>query len=163
MLVGMHGYVAGDVVKDVGLGQIVQLIGAPDGNGGGEFAIAQAVKEEKRGDVSADCFCLEARQRLKKSVDIFEAWDTVRIQAERTNAFQKVWIGVALPAGEHPLVQLVPGSVVLFRVELVGLRDVELSIALGLLDKRRLSGGEAGRGDRCRVPMHNCSHSHGTS
>src|ERR1022692_4373416 len=32
-LVGVHGYVSGDVVKDIGLWQIIQLVGAADCDG----------------------------------------------------------------------------------------------------------------------------------
>jgi len=39
--------VAGDVVEDVGLGQIVELVGGPDRDGGGELAAAQAVEEQE--------------------------------------------------------------------------------------------------------------------
>ena len=153
MLVRMHGDVAGDVVKNIGLRQIIQLIGAADGDGGGEFAIAKAIKEKEGGNVAAHGLGLEAGQRAKKTVDVFEARYAVRIQAERSDAFQKMRIGVALPARHHALVELPPGLMVFFRIKLVGLRlrDVEFPIALGLLDKRRLGGGEAGRdGDRGR-------------
>ncbi len=45
VLVGVHGDVAGHVVEDIGLGKIVQAVASPDGNGCGEFAVAQAVEE----------------------------------------------------------------------------------------------------------------------
>lgn len=42
--VGVHGNVPGDVVKDVGLGQVVEAGGFADG-GGGELAVAKTVEE----------------------------------------------------------------------------------------------------------------------
>ena len=45
--VGVHGDVAGDVVEDVGLGQVVHAVDGADGDGGGKLAPAQAVEEEE--------------------------------------------------------------------------------------------------------------------
>jgi len=49
MLVGMHGNVTGNIVEDIRLRQIVQFVGAADGDRGRKFAIAQAVKKENEG------------------------------------------------------------------------------------------------------------------
>ena len=46
--VGVHRDVAGDVVEDVRLGQVVEQAGIADGDGGGKLAVAQAVEEQER-------------------------------------------------------------------------------------------------------------------
>src|SRR5438309_171778 len=45
--IGVHWDVAGDVVEDVGFGQVVEGMEIADGDGGGELAIAEAVEKEK--------------------------------------------------------------------------------------------------------------------
>jgi len=47
--VGVHGYVANDVVEDVGLGEVVERGGVADGDGGGEGALAATVEEDVGG------------------------------------------------------------------------------------------------------------------
>ena len=84
--VGVHRHVAGDVVEDVRLGQVVELVGRPDGDGGREFAVAQAVEEQECRNVAADRLRLESGQRLQKPVDVLEARDAVRVEAQRVDA-----------------------------------------------------------------------------
>src|SRR5450755_4722972 len=81
MLIGMHGDVAGDVVENIGLRQVIKLVRAADGDGGWEFAIAQAVKEKECGNVAAHGLGLKAGQRTKKTVDIRKARHAVRVKA----------------------------------------------------------------------------------
>src|SRR5207302_10477941 len=64
MPVGVHGDMARDVMENIRLGKVVQLVGAPDGDGGGELAIAKAVKEKEGGNVSTHRLRLEPGQRL---------------------------------------------------------------------------------------------------
>src|ERR1700691_5102011 len=101
MLVRMHGDVAGDVVKDIGLRQIIQLVGAANGDGGGELTITKAIKEEEGGNISANCLSLKAGQRPKKAIDVREVGNTVGVQAERSDTLEKLWVGVAVPARQH--------------------------------------------------------------
>lgn len=54
--VGVHGDMAGDVVEDVGFGEVVEVGEFADGDGGGEIALAEAVEKLVGGDVSADGF-----------------------------------------------------------------------------------------------------------
>ena len=58
--VGVHGDVANDVVEDVGLGEVVELRGVADGDGGGEGALAETVEEDLGGQVAEDWFGGEA-------------------------------------------------------------------------------------------------------
>src|SRR5271170_1026139 len=124
MFVRMHGDVAGDVVEDIGFRKIVELVGAADGNGSGKFPIAKTVEEEKGRYVAAHGFGLEAGQRTKEAIDIFQARYSVRIQAQRVDPFEKMRVGVAMPAREHALVELRPGLVVFVGIQVVGLRNV---------------------------------------
>ena len=98
ILVGVHGNVAGDVVENVRFGKIVQLVGAADGDGGGEFAVAQAIEKQKRGNVPADRFRLKPGQRAKKLVDVVEPRNAFRIQAQRSDALQEMRVGVLFPS-----------------------------------------------------------------
>ncbi len=41
------------------------------------------------------------------------------------DAFEEVLVSVAIPAREHTRVELAPSFVILFRVQLVGLLDIE--------------------------------------
>src|ERR1700692_364389 len=108
MLIGMHGHVAGDVVEDVGLGQIVQLVGTPNGDGGGETAVAQAIEEHEARHIPADCFGLKARQRTQETIYVVEVRDAIRIQAQGLNALQKMFVRVTLPARTNSRVELPP-------------------------------------------------------
>ena len=126
MLVGVHGNVAGDVVENIGLGQVIQLVGTADGDGGGEGAVAEAIEEDKRRDVAADGLGLKSGQWLQETIDIFQARDAIRIQAQRMDALQEMLVGVTIPAWKHARVQLAPSLVILVGVQLVRLLDVEL-------------------------------------
>ena len=108
-LLGVHRDVAGDVVEDVGLGQVVHLVGGADGDGGGEFAAAQAVEEEEAGDVPADRLGLESGQRLQAAVDLGKPRDAVGGQVEGFDSAQEVVVGVALPARPDAVVEASPG------------------------------------------------------
>ena len=45
LAIGVHWHVAGDVVEDVGLGQIVQRVSVANGDCRGKSAVAQAVEK----------------------------------------------------------------------------------------------------------------------
>ena len=142
MLVGVHWNVAGDVVENVGLGQVIEVVGTADRNRGGKFAVAEAVEELKRGNVAADCLGLKSSERTQKAVDIFKPGNAIGIEAQRANALEKVLVRVALPARLHARVQAAPSLVVFVRVEVVGLRDVELTVALRFFYKGCLGCGQ---------------------
>ena len=79
--IGMHRNVARDVVEDVRFGQVVQLVGCADGDGGGELAVAQAVEKQERGNIAAHRLGLKSGQRAQKSIDVVKLRHTVRIEA----------------------------------------------------------------------------------
>ncbi len=162
--VGMHRNVAGDVVEDVRFGEIVERGPVPDGDGGGELALLQAVEEQIGRHVAADRFGFEAGARLQKPVDIGAARHLVGIEVKRLDAFEEAGVGIALPAGPHPLEQPGPGAMVFLAVEVVRLVDVQLTILLGELDKGRLGGGQAGRDPRGDiVRLHRCAHKYSSN
>src|SRR5580658_6961132 len=119
----MHGNVAGDVMEDIGLGQIIELVGVADGDGGWEGSLAEAIEEDERGDIAGYAFRLESGQRLEEAVYVFEARYTVRLQDQGRDAFQEVVVGVFFPLGLHARVEQAPGFVILRRIKLVGLLD----------------------------------------
>ena len=121
--VGMHGDVAGDVVEDVGFGEIVELVGVADVDRGGESTLAEAIEKNERGDVAADSFRLKSGQRAQKTVHVFEARDAVGGEGEGIDALQEMNVRVFLPLGLHAGVEKAPGLVILGCVGLVGLLD----------------------------------------
>jgi hypothetical protein len=160
MRIGVHGHVTGDVMKDIGLRQVVQPIGRPNGDSGGEAAVAQAVEKNERRHVAAYRLRLKARQRAQEAVHVVEPWNALRVEAERADTLEEPGIGVSLPALSHARKQAPPRLVVLFRVELVRLFDEQASFVLRILDKRSLCRGQArGVHERGRVghrfpPLH---------
>src|SRR5215831_6910971 len=52
-LLRVHRNMAGNVVEDVGFGEVVHATFRADGDGGGEFAASEAVEKEKSRDVAA--------------------------------------------------------------------------------------------------------------
>ncbi len=50
----MHRDVTGDVVKDVGFRQVIQLVATPDGDGGWKLAVPQTIEKEKRRHITAN-------------------------------------------------------------------------------------------------------------
>ena len=123
-VLGVHGDVAGDVVEDVGFGQVVHVVHRTDGDGGGEFAAAQAVEEQEAGDVAADRFGLKAGEGLQPAVDLGQARDAVGREVEGLDAAQEMVVGVALPARPDARVEPPPGFMVFFRIEVVSLCNV---------------------------------------
>ena len=97
--VGVHRHVAGDVVEDVRLGQVVELVAVADGDGGGKLAVAQAVEEQERRNVAADRLGLEAGERAQEPVDVFEPRNAIRARGTATSMpGQEMLVRVALPA-----------------------------------------------------------------
>ena len=161
-LIGMHRDVSGHVVEDVGLGQVLQPRAVTDRDGGRELAPAQAIEEDVRRHVAADCARPEAGERLHELVDLREMRDARRRELQLGHPFEKTPVGVAGPGIVHPLEQPPPGRLVLLGVELVRLiDDVDLAVGAGLLDEGRPGGGQVRRmmppfwGPRPRLPDHN--------
>ena len=115
------GNVAGDVVEDIGLGEVIHLVGGTDGDGGGELAAAEAIEEKKPGHVPADRLGLKSRQRLKTAVDLGETRDAVGGQIQSFDSAQEVVVGIALPARADALVEAAPGLMILVGIQLVSL------------------------------------------
>ncbi len=136
--VGVHGDVAGDVVKDVGLGQVLQRLAVAHGDGGGELAPAQTIEEDVRRHVPADPARLEPGQRPHEPVHILEARHPVVVQTQQLHAGLEALVGIALPARLHAREQPLPGGVVLRRVQLVRLVDVDVAVLARLFNERRL-------------------------
>jgi len=139
----VHGDVAGDVVKDVGLGQVVHHLFGPDGDGGGELAAAEAIEEEETGDVSADGFGLKTGQRLEAPVDFRKARDAVAGKSEGFDAVQEVAVGIAFPARAEALIEELPSLMIFFRIQVVSLCNVKLSAISSLFHEGGMAGGEA--------------------
>ena len=142
-LIGVHGDVAGDVVEDVGLGEIVEVIGGADGDGGGELAVAEAVEEEKCGDVAADGFGFEAGHLPEEAVDVREAGDVGGVEVEGVDTGEEMVVGVAVPAGLEAGEEGLPGGVVRGGVEVVGLGDEDVAGVAFVLDEGSAGGGQA--------------------
>ena len=70
MRIGMHRDVAGDVVKNIWFGQIVELVGTANGDGGGEFALAQAIEELESRHIAADSFGAKTGEWMQKAIYI---------------------------------------------------------------------------------------------
>jgi hypothetical protein len=62
------------------------------------------------------------------------------IQAQLFDPGQEMLVGIPLPARQQAAIQPAPSFVILFRVQLVGLVDVKLTLAARLLDKRSFVG-----------------------
>jgi hypothetical protein len=116
---------ASDVMEDVGFRKVVELVGRANGDGGGEFTLAEAIEELEGRNVAADGFGAKASEGLEEAVYVFETGDAVRIKAEGMDAFQEMRVGETVPFGEHSGVETMPGFVVFGGVEVVRLVDEE--------------------------------------
>jgi hypothetical protein len=141
---------AGDVVENVGFGEVVHAVDRPDCNGGGELPPAQAVEEQEPRHVTADRFGLEAGEGLQASVDIGETRDAVGGKIEGFYAPQKMIVGVSVPPRLDSLVEALPGFVVFLGIKLVGLVNVKVAAGAGFLYKRGVPSGEPGSRGRPR-------------
>src|SRR5581483_3688113 len=144
MPVRMHRHVPGDVVKNVWFGQIIELVRTPDGDRSRKLAIPQAIEKQERRDVAANRFGLEPCQGLQEPVNILQTRNLRRIEAQGLDAFQKMLVGVAMPARKDSGVESAPSLVVLFRVQIVRLVNIKLTMGAGFFDERGLSRGQAG-------------------
>src|ERR1700678_1362700 len=108
----MHGYMAGDIVKDIGLGEIVERVPGTDRDGSGELAVTQTIEKQKCGNVAAHRFRLEAGKRFEKPVDVVQARDAGRVEAEGIDAGAKVRVGIAVPSRLHAGEELAPRFVI---------------------------------------------------
>jgi hypothetical protein len=103
---------ASDVMEDVGFRKVVELAGRPNGDGGGEFTLAEAIEELEGRDIAADGFGAKASEGLEEAVYVLETGDAVGIKTEGMDAFQEMRVGVKVPFGEHSGVETTPGFVV---------------------------------------------------
>lgn len=115
---------AGDVVEDIGLGQIVQSICGTDRYGVGKFAPLEAIEEEEGRHVAAHGPGLESGQGLEDTIDLAQPRDAARRQLQKLNSPQEVAVGVAFPARANAFTKALPGFVVGVRVEIVSLLDI---------------------------------------
>ena len=112
-----------DVVKNVGLLQIIELRAATDERPGREFPVGQQLEERPRRDETGDCDNLPAGQTPEPGIHPLEIGHAFGADAER---FQPVQIfaadmpfkGLALPLEQHP-----PDGMVLDAIALPGLVD----------------------------------------
>src|SRR5579875_3654443 len=141
--VGVHRNVAGYVVEDIGFRQVVHAVRRTDRDGGGELAAVEAIEEQKRRHIPTDRLGLKAGKGFQAAIDIGKARYAIFRELESVDAAQKMAVGVALPAGLHPRVQASPGLVIIFRVQLIRLRDVQLAAMAGFLHKRGASRGQS--------------------
>jgi hypothetical protein len=136
--------VARDVVEDVRLGQIVERGAVSDCDGGGKFAITEAVEEQKRWNVAAHRLGLESSERAEESIDVLQPRHLGGLQAKAVDSLKEARVGIAPPAILHPGKQLAPGIMVCRGVQLIGLVDVQASFVLRLFDERRLGRRQTG-------------------
>src|SRR5947208_15030510 len=101
----VHGHVARNVVEDIRLGQVVQPRKLSDSYGRGEFAIPEAVEEEKCRYVSADRLRLESGERLQELVYFLQLRHAIVGQREIGDSLQAVIVCALLTKrlqwGEH--------------------------------------------------------------
>src|SRR5262249_49612928 len=123
-LIRVHRHMARDVVKDVRLGKVIELVRSQNRDRRGKLSVAQAIKEHKRGNVTAHRLRLETRQWAQKLVDFVKAWNAVGIETESIDTPKKPLVRVLLPSRLHPRIEAAPRLVILFRIQLIGLIDV---------------------------------------
>ncbi len=134
---------AGDVVEDVRLRQIVELAAVADRNRRGKRPSAQAVKELVRGDITGDGLGAEAAERAEEFVDVIQLRDIVRIERKVMHPFQKPRMGKLLPPGLDARIKATPGFLVLLVVKLIRLLDINMPGGALLLNERGTVGGQA--------------------
>jgi hypothetical protein len=61
---------ARNVMEDIRFGQVIQMIGLANGDGGGKFAIAEAIEKQECRNVACDCSCSEAGERRQEPVHV---------------------------------------------------------------------------------------------
>lgn len=139
--VRMHRYVTCDVVKDVGFGQVIQLIRSANGDRGREFAVPQTIEEQEGRYVSAYGSRCKSGQRTEETVDVVEPGNVFRIETQRANPCQKMIVRVFFPARTHALREAPPGFVIFRGVKLIRLLDVKFPAPASLSDKFCVMGG----------------------
>ena len=97
--VGVHRDMAGDVVEDVRLGEVVERVAVPHGDGGRELPPLEAVEEQVRRHVAAHRLGAEPGARLQEAVDLVAARHPVRVEPQRLHPLEEAGVGVPLPAG----------------------------------------------------------------
>src|SRR4029077_5287757 len=122
--IGVHRDVSGDVVKNIGLRQVIQASRLADRDGGRKLPIPQTIEKQKCRNVPRDRSCPKTSQRRQKAIHVFETRDTILGQAQRRTAVLKTRVGVWFPAWLEPLVKCAPCLVILGGIEFVGLLDV---------------------------------------
>ena len=101
----------------------------------GKVALAQAVEEHEGRHVAADGLGLEAGERAQEAVDVARAAGCDPGPGQIVDAFQEMFVRIAVPTGAEPRVELAPCFLVFFGVQVVGLVDEELAGLFGFVYK----------------------------
>lgn len=112
---------AEQVVEQVGLGQVVQLLGLAQPPGDGEPAMDQQVEKYVFVDQAIAWYQLPARSLLQAGGDVGKPWHMVRGQAQRVQACQVARVCTAFQEGALALEQRGPRCLVLIGVSIDGL------------------------------------------
>src|ERR1700730_864948 len=116
---------SGDVVENVRLGEVIQASRLPDGNGGGELAIAQAIEKHEGRNISRNRSGAETGQGRKEAVDILQTRNTILGQTQGLDPRLKAFVRKLIPTRQEPLIEPPPSLVIPGRVLFVGLSDVQ--------------------------------------
>jgi hypothetical protein len=119
--------VAGNVVKDIRLRQVIQFVVPANGDRGGELAVAEAIEENEGRNVTAYRFGLKSGQRAQKAIDVLKPGDALRVQAQRADAVQELRVRVTLPTRNNARIQRPPGLLVLLGIQFVGLPNEQVA------------------------------------
>ena len=110
----MHRHVASNVVEDIGLGEVIELVGAANGNGGRKFAVAETVEKAESGNIAAHRFSAKTGERPQEAVDVFQAGHLLGIETQAANTFKEMRVSVATPFGQHARIERAPSCVFFF-------------------------------------------------
>jgi hypothetical protein len=110
---GVHGDVAEDVVKDVGLRGVLHGFPGAEPGGGGEHAGGEHLEEGGGGEEAADGGGLPAGAGLKESADGGEVGELVFAEADLMEAVEIFAAGVGAELGHAPGDEFGPDGVLL--------------------------------------------------
>ena len=108
------------------------------------LALPQTVEKGEGRHITAHWLSFETGQRMEEAVYVFEARNAIRAQAKVLKTLAKVFIRISFPARDHARIEAPPRLVILFRIEVVGLIDEQLTVAPGFLYERGLRRRQAG-------------------
>ena len=114
----------------------------------GNSRLRRQSKNRNEGTYPLTGLALKPVSGLRKSVDVLQPRNPLRVEAEVVDALQEPRIGVAAPAVLHAGEQPAPRLVVGLGVQLVRLVDVQPPFGLRLLDERRPRRRQAFAGPR---------------